>query len=288
MTGATVEGSCRRFRPMNLRHAVKQFVPPILVSSWHRLRSNLGVREWEYLPGGWPSPNDLGIKGWDVESIARVQKDKWSKSVNFTQGTGLPEDPRVQHTLLAYAYVLTLTARMKDSVSVLDWGGGLGYYCALGQALIPGIHIEYHCLETPAFCRAGRELLREAVFYENESDCLRRRYDLVLVSGALQYFQEWRQVVQRLGQVFQSYLFITRLPVVSHSGSFVVLQRPYQHGYQTEYPAWFLNRQEFLNSTNATGLQLQREFLLSEKPFVPDAPEQCEYRGYLFGKGSPL
>jgi putative methyltransferase (TIGR04325 family) len=271
---------------MNLRHAVKQFVPPILVSAWCRLRSNLGFREWEYLPGGWPSPTDSQIKGWNVESIARVQKDKWAKLVSSIQGSGLPEDPRVQHTLLAYAYVLTLTARMKGTVSVLDWGGGLGYYCALGRVLVPGIKIEYHCLEMPALCRAGREVLPEAVFHESESDCLRRRYDLVLVSGALQCFQEWRQVVQRLVQAFQSYLFITRLPVVSQSNSFVVLQRPYQHGYQTEYPNWFFNRQEFLDFTNASGLRLLREFLLSEKPIVHGAPEQCEYRGYLFGTGS--
>jgi len=271
---------------MDLKSAAKQLLPPILVTAWSRLRSNLNCREWEYLPGGWPSPTDSHIKGWNVESVARVQKDKWERLVSSIQGHGLLEDPRVQHTLLAFAYVLTLTARMKEIVSVLDWGGGLGFYCALGRALLPGVKIDYHCLETPALCRAGREVLPEAIFHESETDCLRRQYDLVLVSGALQCFQEWRLVVKRLVPAVQSYLFVTRLPVVSRSNSFVVLQRPYQHGYETEYPNWFLNRMEFLDFMSTSGVKILREFLLSERPIVHDAPEQCEYRGYLFGKGS--
>src|SRR5207249_9864371 len=138
---------------------------------------------------------------------------------------------------------------------------GLGYYYALSRALVPGIKIDYHCLETPAICRAGREVLPEAVFYESEADCLQRQYDLVLVSGALQCFQDWKRVVQRLVHTFQSYLFITRLPVVRQASSFVVLQRPYQHGYETEYPNWFLNRQEFLDLMSSSGVELLREFL---------------------------
>lgn len=30
------------------------------------------------------------------------------------------------------------------------------------------------------------------------------------------------------------------------------------------------------------GFALEREFLLSERPYVPNAPEQCHYRGFLF------
>jgi putative methyltransferase (TIGR04325 family) len=271
---------------MNLKPVVKQFVPPIILTAWSQLRAHLSSREWEYLPGGWPSPHDSQNKGWNVESVARVQKAKWAQLLSSIQTRELPEDPRVQHTLIAFAYSLALAARMKERISLLDWGGGLGYYYVLGQALVPGIKLDYHCLETPALCRAGRELLPEAVFYDSETECLQRQYDFVLVSGALQCFQDWRGVAQRLVHSFRSHLFITRLPVVRQFSSFVVLQRPYQHGYDTEYPNWFLNRQEFLDSMRTPGVELVREFLLSERPIVPNAPEQCEYRGYLFGKES--
>ena len=66
------------------------------------------------------------------------------------------------------------------------------------------------------------------------------------------------------------------------AASFVVVQRPYVHGYDTEYPGWFLNRAEFLAAADGLGMRLVREFLIQERPFVPDAPEQADYRGFLF------
>jgi len=269
---------------MQLKHIAKQFLPPILIDCWSQLRAGLNPVEWEYLPRGWPDPANPRIKGWDVESVARVQQAKWSQLLSTIKNGGLPEDARVQHTLMAYAYVLTLAARMKEKVSMLDWGGGLGFYGVLARALVPGITIDYYCLETPALCKAGREVLIDATFYESEAECLQRHYDLVLASGALQCFRDWKQVAEWLVQACKSYLFITRMPIVQQVRSFVVLQRPYQLGYDTEYPNWFLNRQEFMDFMKGLGVQLTREFLLSERPIVSRAPEQCEYRGYLFAK----
>ena len=77
-------------------------------------------------------------------------------------------------------------------------------------------------------------------------------------------------------------LYLTRQPCVQHAPSYVVVQRPYRHGYQTEYPGWFLNQPELLGYSAELGLRLVREFLVDERPFVPNAPEQADYRGFLF------
>lgn len=75
---------------------------------------------------------------------------------------------------------------------------------------------------------------------------------------------------------------MARLPVVEESDSFVVLQRPYRYGYETEYLCWYLHRREFLAHLTSCGLELVREFLMMDRPFVYHAPEQGEYRGFLF------
>ncbi|MGA3029988.1 MAG: hypothetical protein ABSE58_04510 [Candidatus Limnocylindrales bacterium] len=77
-------------------------------------------------------------------------------------------------------------------------------------------------------------------------------------------------------------MYVTRMPIVEHVPSFVVLQRPYGHGYHAEYPGWFLNRDEFLGEAAGVGLKLLREFLISERAVVPNAPEAADYRGFLF------
>jgi hypothetical protein len=60
------------------------------------------------------------------------------------------------------------------------------------------------------------------------------------------------------------------------------VQRPYSAGYNTEYIGWFINRCEFLDYASSCKLELVREFLILDRPYVHKAPEQGEYRGFLF------
>jgi hypothetical protein len=75
---------------------------------------------------------------------------------------------------------------------------------------------------------------------------------------------------------------ITRTPFLDTHDDFVVVQRPHLFGYTTEYPGWFLNRRRVIDFVTRRGLSLEREFLVSERPYVPNAPEQAQYRGFLF------
>jgi putative methyltransferase (TIGR04325 family) len=183
---------------------------------------------------------------------------------------------------MAYAYVLALTAQKKGRISLLDWGGGLGQYCILSEALLPEVRIEYHCHDFPLFCQSGRALLPDASFYDTEDASFARTYDLVLASGSLHYSEDWQRVFQRLASVARSHLYITRLPIVHQSRSFVTVQRPYRLGYRTELPGWFLSRREVLDCAAASRMELVREFLINEQHFIHGAPEQGEFRGFLF------
>ena len=88
--------------------------------------------------------------------------------------------------------------------------------------------------------------------------------------------------MRHLSGLTRSFLYVTRVPIVQQSPSFVVIQRPYACGYKTEYPGWFFNCTEMLTCAEQIGLQLVREFLIEERPHVHNAPEQAGYRGFLF------
>ena len=104
----------------------------------------------------------------------------------------------------------------------------------------------------------------------------------MLSSSSLQYIEDWRKTASRLAGATSSYLFVTRLPIVHHEASFVVVQRAHRYGYGTEYLGWHLNRQEFLDHMERERMSLVREFLIQEMPHVRRAPEQGEQRGFLF------
>jgi putative methyltransferase (TIGR04325 family) len=288
--------------------AAKQLTPPLLWNALKRAKDRMRGRrepepeattsteppEWEYVPEGWVRPTT----GWDTEAVVAAYRAKWPSYVaalaeprplgvyhEVVAGESVePHDREAHNMLVSFAYVLARAARGRDRISMLDWGGGLGHYLALSRAVLPGLTVEYHCRELPSVAAAGRELFPEGFFYADDS-CLVRRYDLVLASSSLQYAEAWRETLHDLAGATHSYLYLTRVPLASRVGSFVVLQRAHRYGYETEYLGWVFNRGELLEEADSAGLSLVREFLLFGEIDAEGAPERpVEHRGFLFAR----
>ena len=247
--------------------------------------------EWEYVADGWAHE----AQGWEVESVARGYAEKWP---DFLAAIAPPNPLGVHHEtarvttgdagahnmLVSFAYVVALAGRSRERLSVLDWGGGLGHYHALARSVAPGLELDYHVKETPAACARGREVSPEVTFHEDES-CLGRRYDLVVASSSLQYAEDWRALADGLAGAADVHLYLARVPVAFRAEPFVVIQRPYVHGYDTEYLGWVLNRGELIEHVGGTGLVLAREFLLDARFSAVGAPEDpVEHRSFLFNR----
>ena len=283
-----------------VKSTIRDLTPPLLWRSLSQLRSLQATKEqnhieWEYIPEGWQAlKTDPNIKGWNVESVLEAYKANWPNFLKTLEGTlpfGIsPESSSQAYTnfifhnlMMTYAYALSLSTRHKSSISMLDWGGGIGHYYLLSQNLVPALEIDYHCKDVPVLAEHGRSLFPKAHFYTDET-CLERKYDFVLVSGSFQYSQDWVSALKGLAQATGGYLFITRLPIAHQAPSFVIVQRPYQYGYNTEYLGWCLNRGEFLQCAQKLGLELIREFVVEPLPPIHRAPEQPEHWGFLFRK----
>jgi putative methyltransferase (TIGR04325 family) len=188
---------------------------------------------------------------------------------------------------MTYGYVLALATRAAgDTLSILDWGSGLGHYFIVSRALLPDVTLDYHARDLPLMCEAGRVTVPEITFHDNDSDALgARRYDLIVASSSLHYDEHWRDTLRGFAASSRRHVYVARVPIVHRAPSFVVVQRPRAAGYDTEYQGWFFNRDEFLTAAREAGLRLAREFLADERPYAHGAPEQCEFRGFLFEVG---
>jgi putative methyltransferase (TIGR04325 family) len=279
---------------MTLKDMIRMATPPFLVHLAKRLQSGRRSHvDWEYIPEGWAYvEKHPEVKGWNVQDVLETYKKKWPQFVAMVQGTlplGMAHESALStneeicshNSMMSYAYALARAARKKDRLSILDWGGGIGHYYLLAQALLPDVEIEYHCKDVPVLCEYGAQLFPQQHFYSDER-CFDRAYDFVLASTSIHYTEEWRPLLQRLACAASGYLYIANLPTVQHVSSFVFIQRPYQYGYNTEYLAWCLNRTEFLHTAGGASLELVREFVYGHQPVIHGAPEQNSYRGYLF------
>src|SRR5262249_44981401 len=162
--------------------------------------------------------------------------------------------------LMAFGYVLALAAREKDHLSLLDWGGGGGHYNPISQTLLSPGGIEKPCNDVPALCQAGAELQPAVAFHEDDESCFARDYDLVVANGSLEYLEGWGNTMRRLAAASRGYLYIGRLPIVREVPSFTVIQRPYRHGYATEYVSWGLDPQGFLGHAQRLGVRPARRW----------------------------
>ncbi|HEY6451735.1 MAG TPA: methyltransferase domain-containing protein [Steroidobacteraceae bacterium] len=249
--------------------------------------------EMQYVPDGWHA-----TRSWNDPSVADAQEKHWPILVRNVSGPGplgvahfpwhtTREDRADHNVMMSYGYVLALSARKRDAISVLDWGGGAGHYWLYSKALLPEVELEYHCFDLPSLCSLGRRLLPGIHVGADEAEFLGRRYDLVISSSALHYFEDWRSEVDKLAQATGEYLYVSRLQVVTRAASFVAAHRMHHSGYG-EFLSWCINRQEFLNCLERCGLELVREFVYYNRSVIRGAPEQGDCRGYLFRRRQAL
>jgi len=258
---------------------------------WRRARPP-GATEWAFEPQGWDTEDPL-LKGWNVDAVARAEAERWAPFLATLSGPGpvgvsheetLPvrDDVCAHNTIMCFAYVLARAAGHRDAMAMLDWGGGVGHYYQIGRTLFPGLRLDYTCKELPAMARTGRELQPALRFVDSETAAFDRPYELVMASSSLHYARDWTRLLRTLAGAARGHLYVTRLPLIERNDSFVVRQRAYAYGYDTEYLGWCLNRGEFLDAAASANMRLEREFLIDEDFPVPGAPEPIGCRGFLF------
>ncbi len=275
----------------NIKNLVRDLVPPAAIRLANSILDIMRPSSYEFIGYSWP--HGMPLKGWHSVKVQENRQQIWDTFLSSMEGNGflgLSENallsPRyvnidLQNLYLSFGFILGLACQKKQSVTVLDWGGGAGNYYVISRKLFPKIIFNYHCADLPPACVTGRKLLPEVIFHDTET-WMEMHFDLVFSSGSLQYLEDWRPTVAALIDSSNQYLYITRMPFVNTGRSFVMIQRAACYG--TEYLGWVLNRQEFIQFVEQQGMKLIRQFVNHAGPRIKGAPEQNLYMGFLFEK----
>ncbi len=273
-----------------IENILKLLIPPIMIKGVRAVLNKLRKPVLEYAPDGWRTKLANGKnQGWNVDSTVNNERAKFDAFCRNLEGPGplgfshehtdlsVIRDPNFHNVHISFAYVLALAAHKKDRISVLDWGGSLGHYYLVGKAVMPDIAIDFHVKEVPLMAKAGKQLNPDVHWYDDER-CLERDYDLIMVTGSIPYIEDWADTLGRIARSVKEYLFLFRFPIVEHSPTFVAIQRIYNSQMLHQQ----LNQAELLEVVKNTGLTLMREFVVGDRPYIKNSPEQCEIRGWLF------
>lgn len=277
---------------MRLRRLAAWLIPLGLIGLARRLLGRPWrdtSRDFVYVGTAWPAA-ETSEPAWD--DMAATLAERWPAFVDACSGTApldvaheaaehTARNDAFHNTYMTFGYVLTLAARSRPRLSVMDWGGGLGHYRVIAESLLPDVDFDYHVKDLPAVCEQGRRLSPEITFHDSDA-CLEERYDLVMASGSLHCVADWRSAATCLARATRGHLYITRLPVLLAAPTCVMRQDATQHGFSDELLEWFINRDEFLDHMDEQGMELVREFYVQEAHDVGDDALRPDTRGFLF------
>jgi len=165
----------------------------------------------------------------------------------------LPPPSNYRECLLTL--LVALVYQEKNAVRILDFGGGTGftYYqtiCGLPQTK----RVEYHIIEREAVCKAGREFFgtnHGNIHFSTELPQTGEMFDIVHLGSAIQYVENWEQLLSRLCVLSRKYLLL----VDALAGNIPTFATA-QHYYGSKIPVWFLNVQKLLSVVSSFGYEL--------------------------------
>jgi putative methyltransferase (TIGR04325 family) len=261
----------------------RALVPPAALPALRRLRRLVRTPEWAMVAPEWPAQDRRGV-GWAHPSIVETQRQRWPEFRAAVAGTAplviLHEGDRVPTE--RFAYVVARAAIGHCEISVLDWGGGLGYHAVIARAAVPEARFHYTVHDLPGICDAGRELHPEVTFVSDAPALPGARHDLVVAINAAQYGADWPGRLAKLAAAAERFLFLDRLLLVRGAASFVIVQRPRRLGYHSEYLSWVFEEAALLAHLAAHGAVLDRAFAPGDAPTIAGAPAPVFSGGFLF------
>jgi putative methyltransferase (TIGR04325 family) len=177
----------------------------------------------------------------------------------------IPSYHKQRSTLLPIIVAMMLES--KDKLKILDFGGGLGIgYMTIVES-IPQYteRIHYEIVEVPEICEVGRELFLGGVTY---SDLLpsKSEFDLVHSASALQYIEDWPQVLKLLSGYNAQYILLSDV-FAGSIPTFLTLQ----NYYGSRIRHWFLNFEELFLTISSLGYGIVlKSFVCSRRLEVED------------------
>jgi len=170
-------------------------------------------------------------------------------AIQQRRASGLQGQSLLVHWLAAFS--------LGPRVRILDVGGGLaGEWWSAQGALRGRKKMEYWILETPEVCRYAEKHPERGLKVRHIYELAQgpRTYDLVWISQTLQYFEDWKGLLNSLAAKRPRSLLIHGL-----LGGVQPRFASLQNFYGSKIPVWFFNVKELVQTLSRLGYDLRMD-----------------------------
>lgn len=229
-----------------MKNFIKSITPPIIVNLFKSPRKYGFFGDYK----SWKEALEAG-KGYDDSLILEKVKNSLLKVKN---GEAEYERDSVIFPKIEYSWpvlsALLLSASLNNNrLNILDFGGSLGssYFQnikMLGQVS----EVRWNIVEQKNFVETGKTFFEneQLKFYESIEKCLREtKPNLLLISSTIQYIEKPYELIDEILKNKFDFIVFDRTTFIENKDR-LTLQKVPPRIYDASYPAWFLNKQKFL------------------------------------------
>jgi putative methyltransferase (TIGR04325 family) len=268
------------FLLVRLKKFVRAFVPVGLLELRARLR-----RRDQLWRGVFASLDDVRSSGRGYESDAWFHRTlPWTRSLleAHERRGPIPSDTETTREHRTFLAIAALVASLRGSVTVVDFGGGLGAaYIYLVDSLPASAIVRYHVVDLPRTCEEGRALFHAYRNIEFHTEIPSGSIpDIIYASGALQFARDYQKTLEELAHLGAAFVVCTELPA-DHIPTFATLQVNVDDGA----PVWFFNLDEIVGLMAAHGYSLlldSKVALGHDQSNLPATYRSSNYHTLLF------
>jgi len=258
----------------------KDITPPILLDIYlkHFLKTA------DVFGGNYKTWNEAckASGGYDSDVILNKVKDALLKVKN---GEAVYERDSVLFDEVEYSWpllagLLWIASRNGNRLNLVDFGGSLGSSYYQNRKFLAHLpELKWNIVEQKKFVECGKRYFEDEhlKFYYNVDDCLKEQHaDAILLSSVIQYLEKPYDLLREVIHKRFKYIIIDRTAFIDTGDDRITVQKVPPEIYQASYPAWFFNRQKFLDYFSGE-YELIADFESNDRADIPSV-----FKGYIF------
>ncbi len=273
---------------MNWKQAIRRIAPPLLVDLHAKIRHGAqmghvwgGVYEhFRTVPTGGD-----GFRG--SEWLRSLQVALEHQAAQCTADGTLSPSVAGENSMLPL--LGSVVCHETKKVTVLDFGGGAGgTFLPFISGMADCRAVDYHVVEMPEICEIGRRFWsREArIHFHAELPSELPAVDIVYISSALQYVEDYRGLLRRLCEYRPRFFLFVKLS----AGDIPTYATRQRNVKGSSIPYWFVNVGELIALMAEAGYGLRFKGVLEREYNQDNFPERYRLRracNLLFARAAP-
>lgn len=266
-----------------IKQIIKDFVPLITLKIYQNRSSNVRF------VGNYPTWDEAckASSSYDSDLILNKVKDALLKVKN---GEAVYERDSVLFDKIQYSWpllsgLLWIASQKRNRLSLVDFGGSLGSTYYQNRKFL--VHIEmlqWSIIEQKKIVECGKRYFEndQLKFYYDLDDCCKEQNpDAILFSSVIQYFENPYSLLEKVLSFGFDFIIFDRTPFMEEGADRIAIQKVPPEIYQASYPAWFFNKDKFLNYFRKDYELIEEFDALAGQIFI-DYRTKARDKGYIF------